>query len=684
MHPDAIGYLNDLAKEVSEPWFTMICDLAGVGGVSVLDQPTYDKLCGLYITGADYDRIKTAPVAAIVPALAPRRDFLEQLSGFANFKLLGGALQISCKKRITLIFGATGSGKSSLCESLEVLAKSMPPSRPLQNVRVLGTVTPTFDYKFQSDPALQKWTRSAGYGSRGATVKYFDSAISANNVKNAIEPGRVIVLTPFRLHVFEWATALTTQFREALQKVHQDNSAELTKALEDIRAQFAKFRGFPLAAIDENSIHALSEAIKLGEVSQDEKLLSQLQTAVAELEKTVSEEGLQLLRAEHHEFEMFLTSLGMLVASAIALWAIDPLDKARILAAKHGAQEILAKTLIPREGTLDGLLALLRAASQMCAMDHAAGLECPLCRRVLEAPEANLFKQYHALLVGELETDIGILKADIAKAVELARAIGKVDQKAWDKCTTIEAKVLTAAKTASDLIVTSCDVSKEPTAEARASLESLKALMVTWGEQLDAKKNAIEVASKGRGEIVKQLAKLRDKIEPLQYAQIIVQQMDKLSAAQQRANATAFFSAAIPTFIPLLKKITDKAKEAYEELVVADFESRLDSEYKALTEKGMASFGVHFDRKGSGATVTVLPKIGGQDIEGVLSEGEQRVHALALFFAELETCQQSVIVFDDPASSFDFCYIANYCGRLRDFAQRHPTRPALKSEGRWD
>jgi regulator of protease activity HflC (stomatin/prohibitin superfamily) len=39
-------------------------------------------------------------------------------------------------------------------------------------------------------------------------------AIAIQNVTNAVEPGRVIVLTPFKLHVFEWAKALTTKFRD--------------------------------------------------------------------------------------------------------------------------------------------------------------------------------------------------------------------------------------------------------------------------------------------------------------------------------------------------------------------------------------------------------------------------------------------------------------------------------------
>jgi recombinational DNA repair ATPase RecF len=51
----------------------------------------------------------------------------------------------------------------------------------------------------------------------------------------------------------------------------------------------------------------------------------------------------------------------------------------------------------------------------------------------------------------------------------------------------------------------------------------------------------------------------------------------------------------------------------------------------------MDAFGVTLARRGSDASVTVLPQIGGKEIESVLSEGEQRVHALALFFAELET-----------------------------------------------
>ena len=501
-HPDAVGYLDDLAKEIKEHWFKMVCELAAVSGISALDDQTRDTLFALYTKRASYIGIKPAAGAAASAVPAVPADSLEQLSGFANFKLLGGALGFSFKRRVTLVFGANGSGKSSLCESLKVLATPELPSRPLENVRAPRAASPAFRFKFKSDAAPQTWTPAAGYGPRRATVKYFDTAIAIQNVTNPVEPGRVIILSPFKLHVFEWAKALTSKFREALQRAQLDNSLKLAQALQAIRTDFAKFKARPLAVVEDRTVSHLAAQIKLGEDFKDQKLLGEKQAAAAELEKATSEEGLKLLRAEHRELESLLTSLNTLLVSAAGLWALEPASKTKTLADKQAEQEIFAKALVPVGATLEGLLDLLRATSPLCQMEAAAGHACPLCKRDLGVSEVELFKQYHGLLVGELEKDITVIKADLTKARELATAIGELDRKAWDKCKTIPDEVLTAAKTASDLIVTSCDISKEPSAEARAALESLKASAISWATQLESKKTAIEIAAKGRDELV--------------------------------------------------------------------------------------------------------------------------------------------------------------------------------------
>lgn len=683
-HPDAIGYLNDLSNEVGEQWFRMVCDLAAVGGVSVLDQSMHDTLFALYTEKASYIGIEPAHAVPAPATVAVSVDSLEQLSAFANFKLLGDGLEVGFKKRVTLIFGANGSGKSSLCESLKVLATPEQPRRPLENVRATGVATPTFRFKFKSDTGLQTWTPAAGYGPRRATVKYFDTAIAIQNVTSAVEPGRVILVAPFKLHVFEWTKALTAKLREALQRAQQDNAAKLTDELQSIRSDFSKFQGRPLALIEDKTVSTLSVQIRLGEEFKDQTLLAEKRAVATELEKATSEEGLKLLRAEQRELESLLTALESLLTSATELWALEPVGKAGALTEKQGAQAVLGKDLVPTGGTLESLLMLLRAASPLCNMDAAKDHACPLCKRELGTPEVELFKQYHSLLVGELEKDIVALKADLTKARDLAVAVKQIDRNAWDKYRTIPEELLAEAKTGAELIVAGCDVSKEPTVNVREALGSLKASVAAWTMQLESKSIAIETAAQGRGELLKQLGNVRTELEPLEYAQAIADGLAKLREVQQRVINKGYWSTKLPGFTQVLRRTTETAKAAHEDLVVEDFEARLNAEYLALAEKDMAAFGVKLARKGTDASVTVLPQVGGKGIDGVLSEGEQRLHALALFFAELETCPQSVLVFDDPISSFDYNYIANYCARLRDFALKFTDRQIIVLTHNWE
>jgi len=43
-----------------------------------------------------------------------------------------------------------------------------------------------------------------------------------------------------------------------------------------------------------------------------------------------------------------------------------------------------------------------------------------------------------------------------------------------------------------------------------------------------------------------------------------------------------------------------------------------------------------------------------------------------------------ISVFDDPISSFDYNYIANYCARLRDFALKHTARQIIILSHNWE
>lgn len=682
-HPDALGFLSDLNNEIALPWFGMICDLAA-SNTNDLVAADLDVLLAIFFRKASYVRLSsplsgTSAAGATVPT-----DFLETLSDFSNFKLIGDALRLDFKKRITLVFGANGSGKSSLCETLRVLATPEAPIRPLQNVRSGIKAATGFKFKFRSDLTTVPWSPSIGYGVKQATVKHFDAAVATRNIKTAVDPGRVIELSPFKLHVFERTTALTNRFRQALQQRQRDNTVELADSLEVLRNTFTAFPGYPLASITEKTVSILDDAIKMGECFAEGEVLTSKRAAAADMEKATSEDGLKLLKSEERELTSLVNSLDALIAHAVELVRLDPASKAVSLAAKQEAQGILAHALVPAGATLDAIITLAKAAVPLCPMDEATGQPCPLCRRELGEAQGQLFKQYADLLGGELERDITALKADLATAAERLKSIGMTSVSDWAKNATVPAEFLTEAVRLGEAIIAGCNQMEGVTTAAATALAAAAILVADVRKLLAGKTATIAAATNGRTELLGKLLALKKDIEPIAYAETAHNTLPLLHRTRLLSNRAAFLVKELAGFQGVLTKITNAAKKAHETLVVTDFEVRLNREYQRLTERDMAAFGVALTRKGADASVTVMPQIGGKDIEGVLSEGEQRVHALALFFAELETCPQSVVIFDDPVSSFDYNYIANYCMRLRDFAKDHPARQIIVLTHNWE
>ena len=98
----------------------------------------------------------------------------------------------------------------------------------------------------------------------------------------------------------------------------------------------------------------------------------------------------------------------------------------------------------------------------------------------------------------------------------------------------------------------------------------------------------------------------------------------------------------------------------------------------------MTDFGIRLISKGLEQKILVKPKIGEVEIERVLSEGEQKIHALSLFFGEACVGDYRVIIFDDPVNSFDCNYTQSFSERLRDFIQTYKHTQLIVFTHNWD
>ncbi|MFC5272399.1 hypothetical protein [Adhaeribacter terreus] len=98
-------------------------------------------------------------------------------------------------------------------------------------------------------------------------------------------------------------------------------------------------------------------------------------------------------------------------------------------------------------------------------------------------------------------------------------------------------------------------------------------------------------------------------------------------------------------------KVSNKKKQAEKELIndeyLQKFKSHLDSFRLPKREKI-----ARISRIEAGKSI-IESNIEGHKLEGILSEGEAKVHAICDWFAELEVSDSEIAIFDDPITSLD-------------------------------
>lgn len=678
-HVDAFGHLDALSKDINQPWFYLISERIVATNGAQLTNSDQEYVFQIFAGRASYLKSTQANPTNIAPTRQANVDYLESISNFSNFKLLQDTLDLKFNKRINIIFGNNGSGKSSLCDALKILASPETPSRPIANVHAPGN--PSFSYKLNSE-VVQAWNQTAGFGSRSDKIKYFDTSIATSNVKNSVDPGRVVELSPFKLHIFETVRSTVSKLRDMASTQHAANKTKLSNALNTLRLHFVNFKGHPLSKISETDVSTIPVIIKLAENLPSEEEIAAKRNSLQELEKASSEEGLKNLQTELRDLEGLLKFTKDFTTLCDKIKSSDLDHKLEDLGRKQIQQKAIADALIPVDSTLDKLISLLTAANQIAPLEAAN--ECILCKQNLATDQLTLFKSYHDLLNGELETEIKKLKKDSDTTLSDINLAKNKDIKFLDTSHALQAAELKIVTNSIQLIIAHLKTSNTFNIDIEKHIDSLKASEVTWETIRQQRKTAIDSAVTGRNDLLKKIEVSKAEITEIEYRLKINENLPLLKEIEHYSKIDAAWAAKIPPFVPLLKKVTDSEKSAHESLVVSDFASRLDSEYKALSEKSMANFKVALTKKGTTSGVTVTPKIGGKDISNVMSEGEQRIHALALFFAELATCPQSIIVFDDPISSFDYSYIANYCTRIRDFATANENKQLIILTHNWE
>lgn len=245
-HSDATGYLLAHRDSVNEAWFHAVCEAAINSDGGNLSPDELERLWRLFCGLETFAAAAATPPALKANAREAIQPFhLESLSDFSGFKKLGGMLRLDLSKRITLVFGRNGAGKSSLCQAFKILANPERPKEPLNNVRSSSKVLPSFSYKLRGR-SVQNWTELDGFGGQAQALKYFDSAVAYKHVNSSISPEAVVELSAFRLECFDYA-------REYLKQFQAYGGSKIAEYRQDADRKIAEIKLGAHAVIDTNT-----------------------------------------------------------------------------------------------------------------------------------------------------------------------------------------------------------------------------------------------------------------------------------------------------------------------------------------------------------------------------------------------------------------------------------------------
>lgn len=563
---------------------------------------------------------------------------------------------------LTVIYGDNGAGKSAYSRVLKRACRARDQSEPvLPNANLpqeaQGGAEAICDITVNGAGREEHWCQDAEPPEILSSIAVFDSRCARVYLDDENEASYAV----YGLDIPYELAATCTTVKQRLQ--------EEAKSLAFNRADLADLEGATAVGRAVAQLPAQDDAEAFRRLAtledQERERLTALKKAVGCQQDPASKaRSLERLKAR-------LLAAGERAAVLRSKLSVEALAHARRIdeecRAAADAAALAAKVLSSDTDLLPGtggdawkqMYQAARAYSEQCAYEgHAyphveAGARCPLCQQVLLDGAARL-KKFDAFIKDKSEQEeqakrwerdklfVVIRDLDVSPLMDepsLAE-VGEVDPEAADvlKATSVRyaecrQKTMVMFEAGRWEAVDLSEVDAGP---------SIRSLATRLQDQIDALNEA------ARGEHAKMQAELRE----LEAREKLAARLPKVLGAidqERRRLGIERCAKGITT-----TGISRKATELTERFVTAELEEALNMELRSLNVPNLRVVLTTGTVKGSTRHKLKLDLPAGFDLGSILSEGEQRIIAIASFLAEVSvTPGNETVVFDDPVSSLD-------------------------------
>lgn len=558
--------------------------------------------------------------------------------------------EICFNDRITVIYGENASGKTGYARVLKQVAGARSASRVLPDVYRSTAVTPsaTIEYSLGGDRESVAWQDGGRAEPALSRVCVFDAPAAPLHVDDDL----TYLYTPADIALFEYVHTAASRIRDLLTSERGRRAPKGNPFLSRFR------RGSPQFGLVE-SLRASTdngELNRLAEVVDDEDAkVNGLRDRVRNLESRGQEGRLAGARA-------IQSVCASAVSVADGLLGFDSEGYARaveeVAACQHRVREV--SEALFSDDDLPGLFSaewtsFITAAHQY-GLAHvspdfpASAKECPYCRQPLDSGSRELLQKYRTYLVDDAQSGLRAAAKSLSDFVAPIAGMSLPD----DSGTGLDGDTASDSAIARirELAVRQQErlADRQPWNLDEQATTDLRYARRLLNEQREGAAHAIKDLSIAASEREKELSEAKAALLELEDRRTLRSLLDAIVEHVEAAKWVDLADTVLRSFQGLLRGLTETMKDATSDILNTSFETAFERECRLLNCPS-----VRLEFPGREAATRRHKSVGNNYRLGeVLSEGEQKVIALADFLAEVAMRPSSApVILDDPITSLD-------------------------------
>lgn len=666
---DPRGMLREWANS-SDEWVRHIVRhvLAGGGPLGSDDKATsYD----LFRQEKAFDP-RLMPVEGPLATLEPEEEAIEpltltSLSAITGVNALVEGGVIEPHEGLTILFGENGTGKTGYSRVFKGLAASRTADVILSNIEATTPQSQSalVSYRLGGEPKTYSWTGQQGVAPF-TRMSIFDSPSVSFHVDDDLEYVYVPAALALFNHVIAGIKSVQSQIDQAVQDLKSGSTGILHR--------------FPRGASVYPLIETLGAATDLEQLKAAADPDTDVDVRIAGLRRTVAALEADTISAEiklQQRVERILTH-AVAIATVIVNFNVDVYDgELETLATLEQDYRTFRAALfevadLPAEPD-DTWSRFIESGQAYETHLTATGVHdadrCLYCRQPLTQRAHTLIGKYSEYLEDKITTDIAGSKTRLKALADpiISAKIGDAHVFANEYADTNDKppfhmeldRTLATFVTLTENLQSSSRVERDLTDHAVEDREVLRVALATTTQTLVQLKDQAATRADTLIDTKKALLELEAAAELTRSWALI----ESYVRDAKQADRLTLLARPMPG---LLRSVTSLAKSASDQMINESFDALFNEECVALRAPSLRMEFV--GRQGRAHRRKVLS--GKHKPSKVLSEGEQKVIAMADFLAEARLAGITApVIFDDPVSSLDHRRINEVAQRIASLAE---------------